>query len=270
MANKGDPSPEPAKAEPPGTDPIRLSPSARAELDARTNELLRIFGTERNGLQLPRESPLLTYLDSDDWRQTPILSEWLSTAFEDFLKKREVFLHAEGGPYASRLSGILRLELHLAAWLRETHAIATADLLVRDMVELAVYAGTEPGPSADRLWKLDLPLVLAFPSLVRGEPMPNTGARMRLGAPAREAIVNWLPEAAEKPTDGEEVRLDDLYAYWTEGQYGRPPFLALLQPFQVTVNPPEWTGCPTGRLCRWLFFGEGLRSGPVGKQEKQP
>jgi hypothetical protein len=255
----------PVDARPAGSDPISIPSDGRSELDLRRDQLRQAFDRDNARLRPPSQSALLDYFDSR-WKHDGTLSEWLPQFFADFLDRRDQFLHDKDGPFASRLADLLRREIYLAAWVQSTGSPSTADLLLRDIVELAVYAGSEPGRGPDRLWHLDLPLTLAFPWLIRSKPVPSGTELMEIGAPALRAVERWAGGNPGALFQDGKLSLDDLYIGWTTGDLGRPPALAILSAILPGEKKPEWTNCPDGRLCRWFFVGR-KRTGPSPYKE---
>ena len=125
-----------------------------------------------------------------------------------------------------------------------------------DHVEIVILEGLPR-------FEVDLPLVLGFPALVRGQVVPDEGATMKVGAAARQAIIDWASDGKIALLGDQGLSLSDLYSFWTEGEYGREPYLRKLLPLTESGGQPELTRCDGGRLCRWYYLGEGLSHAPA-------
>ena len=206
----------------PRTDPIALPDDARRELERRAVDILARFRQEAAVLRPPeKRTPWLRHLESQLGGPSP----WLTPPalrLDELLAARRLFLDAEGGPFASELGALAIREIVLASWLWEAGARSTAELLLSDLVELAVFAGCEARRGVERLDRSpDLHLLLRLPFLVYGMDAPKT---IVLSPPALRVARAWTLEIdTEDVVEGTAVDLEKLHDLW-EWKGRRMPF----------------------------------------------
>lgn len=223
-------------------DRIEFAGPARELLLQRGERWLTSFGGE-HASAAPAGSPIIAF-----WRRTlgrpgdlmpgrDGASRWpfeeavaMRAWLEEVVRQRKHFLTEQTN--TAYLSRVCMLEVLTASWLWEMGAKRTADLVLSDLIELAVSAGCEPiSPSAQgsRLGpNLELPLMLGVPGFVRG----TRRGRLEdvyasdLSEHALRRVADWVErrgwEGGIVDQQAKSVSLTGLYTYWAETGGGRP------------------------------------------------
>jgi hypothetical protein len=189
-------------------------------------------------------TPLLRYWESKfadlpvHWRRragnvAPELREWVG----DLVRSRDQFLKE---PRAQALPSILLREMIVASWLRAAGAPKPADMILTDLLELAIFTGCEKGKERVRLGRdLRLALVLYAPAFVRGEKDAREIEPVSLAAQA--LLRNWGGD--ELVADGGVV-LPSLYRMWRKTSEKRGLTYGLLPLFWEPFTAIDVNGGP--------------------------
>jgi len=177
------------------------------------------------------------------------------------VKTRVAVLEEKGGPFASRVPPLLRHEFFLSAWLWETGAKQTAELLLSDMIELAIFVGSEKGRGDERVQTYGLSTILVLPLAVRGTPA-GSEPLIEIGAAAQAAVREEYGTVSQDLIEGSRLNLDALHAEWASAQH-LPSFL----------DPPDFrsgAGRDSGAcaVCSWYLVAGPLRHGPTAAVDR--
>jgi hypothetical protein len=203
-------------------DPLRLSAKARDELNKRHEEIARVFALERDIVQQPRVGATLRWWPGIQPAAGSAFPAWLARGLDAVRDMRRDFLRPKDGPHSSELPAVLRQELAVAAWLKESGAVQTADLLLRDVVELSIYAGAEV--SHERFESLDLTYPLRLSQWVRGELAQPAAASIAISPTAIEFVQRWSrANNLEAVGTADRLSIVKLFDFW-QWRSSRPPY----------------------------------------------
>jgi hypothetical protein len=186
------------------------------DLSARSEQIFN-GKARQHGAAVP--SKLLVYWETKfaRWRlrwphSTSDVVGTLRIWVKDLVQKRARFLKE---PRSQALPPILLREMILASWLKAADAPELADMVLTDLVELAIFAGCEPDRELGRLGsQFGLALVLYAPGFVRGEKPARAAEPV---SPAAQRLLRaWGDEEGGNLLNGGEVMLGQLYHQWRD------------------------------------------------------
>jgi hypothetical protein len=232
------------------TDKIQFPPDGLEILSRRGRDVWARFTAENVRTPTGEKAPLMQHFWQGVYAASGLKLPYATNAtavlgatLQEFLKARTLFLtNAE----AHELNRITFSEIALASWLRDHGCTNTSDLLLLDLVELAVYAGCESGKERERLGNdLLLAAALHMPQFVGGEFKPED---LDLKKPLSTPAINWAKQWASQTGNHSEifrdatrdVSLAGLYAYWAHaGSFTLPPMWQPLEPPDTKGQIPE-------------------------------
>jgi hypothetical protein len=148
-------------------------------------------------------------------------SSYISKALEDNLNEmiqiRGEFLTTGD---RAKLRELLFMEIASASLLQVSGASRVTDLLLMDLIELAIYAGCEQkGREKNRLGPdMELPVITHIPRWIKKEPplTPDKDIRINIGTYALDTAKKWSDEWGYKEIVGDrDISLYRLFSRWS-------------------------------------------------------